>query len=207
MPHFAASSASSLIYSRAISYGHLSCRNKTSRHTCLTCNIPYCSLACFRSEARAQCSELFYRKEIVHGISLNSSKAMQEYSGFSNASMMRVCTTMANFRVSPTTRTMMKAWKMASWIRGSADELLGRLTKEERNTFCTLLRDPASEFTSGTFCMHGSRRGTPCIMLLLLAGSCRRPEHCCHSIWSPVTLHRGTSRAHTPESGVPSTAV
>ncbi|RPD65186.1 hypothetical protein L226DRAFT_501974 [Lentinus tigrinus ALCF2SS1-7] len=40
------------------------CRRQFSRYTCPRCNIPYCSLVCFRSEKHAECSESFYRKEV-----------------------------------------------------------------------------------------------------------------------------------------------
>ncbi|KAI0773226.1 hypothetical protein BD413DRAFT_603588 [Trametes elegans] len=40
------------------------CRRQFSRYTCPRCNIPYCSLVCFRSEKHGDCSESFYRKEV-----------------------------------------------------------------------------------------------------------------------------------------------
>ncbi|GAA5972138.1 hypothetical protein JCM11641_002511 [Rhodosporidiobolus odoratus] len=46
------------------------CNERLSRYTCPTCNLPYCSLACFRAEQHAGCSEAFQRqtlKEEVQG--------------------------------------------------------------------------------------------------------------------------------------------
>ncbi|KAL1945141.1 hypothetical protein VTO73DRAFT_2761 [Trametes versicolor] len=40
------------------------CRRQFSRYTCPRCNIPYCSLVCFRSEKHGDCSESFYKKEV-----------------------------------------------------------------------------------------------------------------------------------------------
>lgn len=49
------------------------CRRQFSKYNCPTCNVPYCSLICFRSEAHSQCSETFYKKEIEAGIHSESS--------------------------------------------------------------------------------------------------------------------------------------
>ncbi|KAI0333905.1 hypothetical protein GY45DRAFT_1319144 [Cubamyces sp. BRFM 1775] len=40
------------------------CRRQFSRYTCPRCNIPYCSLVCYRSEKHGDCSESFYKKEV-----------------------------------------------------------------------------------------------------------------------------------------------
>ncbi|KAF9032101.1 hypothetical protein BDZ89DRAFT_1063478 [Hymenopellis radicata] len=36
-----------------------------SKYTCPSCNVPYCSLECFRCPTHGECSEGFYRKEIT----------------------------------------------------------------------------------------------------------------------------------------------
>ncbi|KAJ7326304.1 hypothetical protein DFH08DRAFT_787221 [Mycena albidolilacea] len=54
------------------------CRRQFSKYTCPTCNIPYCSLTCFRSEAHSQCSETFYKKEVESDIRAEPSKSPQE---------------------------------------------------------------------------------------------------------------------------------
>lgn len=72
-----------------------SCRRQTSKYTCPSCNLFYCSLGCFRSEVcfpapialtpddsprklHSQCSEVFYRKEIEIGIKSSSSKSEED---------------------------------------------------------------------------------------------------------------------------------
>ncbi|KAJ7507309.1 hypothetical protein B0H11DRAFT_1849854 [Mycena galericulata] len=54
------------------------CRRQFSKYTCPTCNVPYCSLTCFRSEAHSQCSETFYKKEVESDIRTEPSKTAQE---------------------------------------------------------------------------------------------------------------------------------
>ncbi|KAJ7031592.1 hypothetical protein C8F04DRAFT_1262702 [Mycena alexandri] len=54
------------------------CRRQFSKYTCPTCNVPYCSLTCFRSEAHSQCSETFYKKEVESDIRAEPSKTTQE---------------------------------------------------------------------------------------------------------------------------------
>jgi hypothetical protein len=44
----------------------VSCQILTSRYSCPTCSVPYCSVACFRSQQRHfQCSEAFYKSNIL----------------------------------------------------------------------------------------------------------------------------------------------
>ncbi|KIY73650.1 hypothetical protein CYLTODRAFT_485162 [Cylindrobasidium torrendii FP15055 ss-10] len=40
------------------------CNRQVAKYVCPTCNVPYCSILCFRSPAHGECSEGFYRKEI-----------------------------------------------------------------------------------------------------------------------------------------------
>ncbi|KAJ6588511.1 hypothetical protein B0H19DRAFT_1099765 [Mycena capillaripes] len=54
------------------------CRRQFSKYTCPTCNVPYCSLTCFRSEAHSQCSETFYKKEVESDIRAEPSKNAHE---------------------------------------------------------------------------------------------------------------------------------
>ncbi|KAJ6610506.1 hypothetical protein B0H10DRAFT_1222309 [Mycena sp. CBHHK59/15] len=54
------------------------CRRQFSKYTCPTCNVPYCSLTCFRSETHSQCSETFYKKEVELDIRAEPSKTAQE---------------------------------------------------------------------------------------------------------------------------------
>ncbi|KAI0352088.1 hypothetical protein OH77DRAFT_1409888 [Trametes cingulata] len=54
------------------------CRRQFSRYTCPRCNIPYCSLVCFRSEKHANCSESFYRKEVELDVKSAPSASVEE---------------------------------------------------------------------------------------------------------------------------------
>ncbi|KAI6035863.1 hypothetical protein EDC04DRAFT_3032527, partial [Pisolithus marmoratus] len=127
------------------------CRKETSRYTCPTCNIPYCSLACFRSETHAQCSETFYRKEIASGVSLDSSKTTQEREKI--LGILRQLddeSLQDNGEFSHVSddddddESLEKRLAGLEIDSASADELLERLTNKERDTFFKLLRDPAS---------------------------------------------------------------
>ncbi|KZT25204.1 hypothetical protein NEOLEDRAFT_1156397 [Neolentinus lepideus HHB14362 ss-1] len=54
------------------------CRRQFSKYLCPKCNMPYCSLTCFRSEAHTDCSESFYRKEVESDIKSTPSKTAEE---------------------------------------------------------------------------------------------------------------------------------
>ncbi|KAI5123498.1 hypothetical protein M0805_006658 [Coniferiporia weirii] len=54
------------------------CRRQVSRYTCPSCNVPYCSLACFRSDGHAQCSESFYKRELESEIRSQPSAGADE---------------------------------------------------------------------------------------------------------------------------------
>ncbi|KDQ51026.1 hypothetical protein JAAARDRAFT_199417 [Jaapia argillacea MUCL 33604] len=54
------------------------CRRQFAKYNCPTCNLPYCSLTCFRSESHNQCSESFYRKELETDIQSSPSKTAEE---------------------------------------------------------------------------------------------------------------------------------
>ncbi|TFK51937.1 hypothetical protein OE88DRAFT_1734950 [Heliocybe sulcata] len=54
------------------------CRRQFSKYLCPKCNVPYCSLTCFRSEAHGDCSESFYRKEVEVDIKTAPTKTAEE---------------------------------------------------------------------------------------------------------------------------------
>ncbi|KDQ25058.1 hypothetical protein PLEOSDRAFT_1078943 [Pleurotus ostreatus PC15] len=54
------------------------CRRQFAKYTCPSCNVPYCSLTCFRSDSHGQCSEGFYRKEVETDIQSEPSKTAEE---------------------------------------------------------------------------------------------------------------------------------
>ncbi|KZV82052.1 hypothetical protein EXIGLDRAFT_685330 [Exidia glandulosa HHB12029] len=53
------------------------CRRQVAKYTCPKCNLPYCSLSCFRSETHMQCSETFYKREVETDI-LSAPKSDKE---------------------------------------------------------------------------------------------------------------------------------
>ncbi|KAK3107832.1 hypothetical protein FSP39_023131 [Pinctada imbricata] len=44
------------------------CLKVNARYTCPRCNIPYCSLACYKSEGHMTCSESFYKDCFMEGL-------------------------------------------------------------------------------------------------------------------------------------------
>ncbi|KZP01802.1 hypothetical protein CALVIDRAFT_559595 [Calocera viscosa TUFC12733] len=54
------------------------CGRQFAKYTCPTCNTPYCSLTCFRSEAHAQCTEPFYRQALEDEIKSGPSRTAEE---------------------------------------------------------------------------------------------------------------------------------
>ncbi|KAG5636783.1 hypothetical protein H0H81_006897 [Sphagnurus paluster] len=54
------------------------CGRQFAKYNCPTCNVPYCSLTCFRSQPHNQCSEGFYKKEVELEIESKPSKTPQE---------------------------------------------------------------------------------------------------------------------------------
>ncbi|XP_050085059.1 zinc finger HIT domain-containing protein 2 [Anopheles aquasalis] len=50
------------------------CADKTAKYNCPRCNILYCSVACYRSPNHLECSEGFYRENIVEELALRKSE-------------------------------------------------------------------------------------------------------------------------------------
>lgn len=48
-----------------------SCDNALAKYFCPRCNIPYCSLDCYRSEKHGQCSETFYKDCVTQELVLD----------------------------------------------------------------------------------------------------------------------------------------
>ncbi|XP_046543965.1 zinc finger HIT domain-containing protein 2-like isoform X1 [Haliotis rubra] len=48
------------------------CVGQEARYTCPRCNIPYCSLACYRHEKHGSCSEAFYKDWVIDELSHNT---------------------------------------------------------------------------------------------------------------------------------------
>ncbi|TDL23986.1 hypothetical protein BD410DRAFT_131242 [Rickenella mellea] len=54
------------------------CRRQFSKYICPSCNVPYCSLTCFRSESHSQCSEAFYKREIQTDMNAQPNRSAEE---------------------------------------------------------------------------------------------------------------------------------
>ncbi|KZT07481.1 uncharacterized protein LAESUDRAFT_724932 [Laetiporus sulphureus 93-53] len=129
------------------------CRRQFSKYTCPGCNVPYCSLTCFRSEAHAECSESFYRKEIESDVRSAPSKTAEE-----RQKMMEL---LKHFEEDSMDDSVLGALQgeededggtdLAERVGGldldsaSYDELWAALTPEERGKFSKALSDPNSE--------------------------------------------------------------
>ncbi|KAG8995786.1 hypothetical protein FRB93_001068 [Tulasnella sp. JGI-2019a] len=68
---------SSALDSSRLTYYHR-CKRSFSKYTCPKCNVPYCSLICYRSEAHTQCTEPFYKREVEDQIKAGSSTSTEE---------------------------------------------------------------------------------------------------------------------------------
>ncbi|KAH7922320.1 hypothetical protein BV22DRAFT_1106691 [Leucogyrophana mollusca] len=139
------------------------CRRQFARYTCPTCNVSYCSLTCFRSEAHSQCSETFYRKEIETGINSESSKTAQE-----RMQMLELLKRMEsqaseedNLYSEDDDENDDLARRLANVDISSAssNDLLALLTKEERDKFFKALRDPSSELAQQLLASEELQKG------------------------------------------------
>ncbi|KAG1723832.1 uncharacterized protein EDB91DRAFT_1240029 [Suillus paluster] len=129
------------------------CRRQFSRYTCPVCNVSYCSLTCFRSEAHSQCSETFYRKEIQTSIKPKSSKTHEEREKM--LELLKRLEDQIQEEDSNLLRDQDESDSDANDLicrfagvdisSASSDELLRLLTKEEVDKFFNALRDPTSQ--------------------------------------------------------------
>ncbi|KAF8909308.1 hypothetical protein CPB84DRAFT_1765790 [Gymnopilus junonius] len=127
------------------------CKRQFAKYTCPTCNIPYCSLTCFRSPVHNQCSETFYKKEIETDIHSGPSKTAQE-----QQQMMEL---LRNFEEEDTSERffgeeeeedagqsdLARRFDSVDLDSLSPDELWSMLTPEERKEFTKAFDDPTSE--------------------------------------------------------------
>lgn len=129
------------------------CRRQFSRYTCPGCNVSYCSLTCFRSEAHSQCSEAFYRKEIQTGIETKSSKTheernkmlellkrLEEQTQEEDNSVLR-----DQDESDSDSNDLVARFADVDISSASSDELLRLMTKEEIDKFFNVLRHPTSQ--------------------------------------------------------------
>ncbi|KAG1850705.1 hypothetical protein F4604DRAFT_1808446 [Suillus subluteus] len=129
------------------------CRRQFSRYTCPGCNVSYCTLTCFRSEAHSQCSEAFYRKEIQTSIETKSSKTheerekmlellkrLEEQTQEEDSSLLR-----DQDESDSDSNDLVSRFAGVDISSASSDELLRLMTKEETDRFFNALRDPTSQ--------------------------------------------------------------
>ncbi|KAI9062579.1 hypothetical protein FKP32DRAFT_1573971 [Trametes sanguinea] len=128
------------------------CRRQFSRYTCPRCNIPYCSLVCFRSEKHADCSESFYRKVIEEDVKSAPSSSADE-----RRRMMELLKRFEEdtLEESPLlgdsdddgddTDDLQSRLQNIDLDSASYEELWAVLTPAEREKFLSALNDPNSE--------------------------------------------------------------
>ncbi|PCH44107.1 hypothetical protein WOLCODRAFT_133088 [Wolfiporia cocos MD-104 SS10] len=130
------------------------CRRQFSRYTCPQCNIPYCSLTCFRSESHSNCSETFYQKELESDVRSAPSASEEE-----KRKMMEL---LKQFEQESTDDDLLipdadeeedtgdeLAYRLGGMDLDSAsyDDIWAALTPAERDKFMRALQDPNSELT------------------------------------------------------------
>ncbi|KAF5336161.1 hypothetical protein D9611_006356 [Ephemerocybe angulata] len=124
------------------------CHRQFAKYTCPTCNVPYCSLTCFRSEAHSQCSETFYKKEIETGIQSEPTKSAQE--------RMQMLDLLKRFEeesaedaealeADADESDLAQRFAAVDLESVSPDALWSMLTPEEQKKFMIAMRDPSSE--------------------------------------------------------------
>ncbi|KII87478.1 hypothetical protein PLICRDRAFT_664480 [Plicaturopsis crispa FD-325 SS-3] len=125
------------------------CRRQFSKYTCPTCNIGYCSLTCFRSEAHAQCSETFYRKEVESDIHSEPSKTTEErlkmmemLKRFEQDSAEDDIDALAD---NDDETDLSRRLANVDLSAASSDYLWSLLTPDERDKFTRAFDDPSSE--------------------------------------------------------------
>ncbi|RXW23049.1 hypothetical protein EST38_g2810 [Candolleomyces aberdarensis] len=123
-----------------------------AKYTCPNCNVPYCSLTCYRNEAHAKCSEGFYKKEIESGINVEPSKTAQERTQmlevlkrFEEESAENEDTFGVDKDEDEDEDGLSQRLANIDLESASADTLWSILTPKEREKFLQAVNDPSSE--------------------------------------------------------------
>ncbi|KAI0337402.1 hypothetical protein BDW22DRAFT_1415935 [Trametopsis cervina] len=129
------------------------CRRQFSKYTCPKCNLQYCSLICFRSQAHSGCSEGFYKNELETDIRTNQTKNSEE-----RRQMMELLKRFEEEAVEDENALLDSnnlsdddqddLAQRISTINvddASYDQLWDALTPAERQKFLSALNDPSSE--------------------------------------------------------------
>ncbi|KAI1788145.1 hypothetical protein LXA43DRAFT_974958 [Ganoderma leucocontextum] len=109
------------------------CRRQFARYTCPRCNIPYCSLVCFRSEKHGDCSESFSRKEVELDVKNAPSASTEE-----KRRMMELLKRDGD-------DDLQRRMQNIDLDAASYDELWAALTPAERERFLRGVNDPHSD--------------------------------------------------------------
>ncbi|KAK0217736.1 hypothetical protein IW262DRAFT_1274884 [Armillaria fumosa] len=118
------------------------CRRQVSKYTCPTCNLPYCSLTCFRSPAHSDCSETFYKNEIQRDVGANSKFKAEER--LKMMEMLKRFEEMENDEDDNDDEDDGLAERFEGIDLDNTDELWSRLTPVERTKFLNAVADPTS---------------------------------------------------------------
>ncbi|KAJ7628639.1 hypothetical protein FB45DRAFT_41847 [Roridomyces roridus] len=119
------------------------CRRQFSKYTCPICNVPYCSLTCFRSPSHSQCSETFYKKQVESDIRAEPSKSAQE-----RQRMLELLKRFEEESLDAEEEDEEEsdlARRMQDVDLESSDQLWALLTPDEREKFLKVMENPSSE--------------------------------------------------------------
>ncbi|KAG7093986.1 hypothetical protein E1B28_007616 [Marasmius oreades] len=122
------------------------CRRQLSRYTCPKCNVPYCSLTCFRSSVHSDCSETFYKKEIKDGIAGQPAGNAEE-----RLKMMEILKRFEESNLDDEGPDGSDEDDLGDRFEGlnlenaAYEDIWGRLTEEEKNRFLKAVDNPESD--------------------------------------------------------------
>ncbi|OJA21550.1 hypothetical protein AZE42_03238 [Rhizopogon vesiculosus] len=140
------------------------CHRQFSRYTCPECNVSYCSLTCFRSEAHSQCSETFYRKEIQTSTKAKSKtseerenmlemlKRLEDQMQEEDSNLLH-----DQHEADSDADDLVHRFAGVDISSATSDELLRLLTKEERDKFFKAVNDPTSQLAQHLLDSHELR--------------------------------------------------
>ncbi|QRV73996.1 Zinc finger HIT domain-containing protein [Ceratobasidium sp. AG-Ba] len=120
------------------------CRRQFAKYTCPTCNLQYCSLMCYRSEAHSQCTEVFYKTSLAEQIQGEPARSDEE--------KKRMLELLKRFEESTNNSDEGEeiddvASRLEGINLGITDykTIWDILTEEEKQRFLQLVADPASD--------------------------------------------------------------
>ncbi|KAH8919818.1 hypothetical protein BT69DRAFT_1336974 [Atractiella rhizophila] len=119
----------------------LLCAKNESRYICPNCNVPYCSLACFKGEKHLKCSENFYRDSIAREIENDGKRTKEE-----KVAMMNILKKFEDASMTDSGSEGDGEEREVEIGEKTEEELLGMLSKEERERWERMLSgDSAGE--------------------------------------------------------------